>query len=167
MTPTIYRDQAARLAKTNTEKASEIALKITDPWFEAQAWSHIARYADKPLLFSKRASKAASRTKDDYQRSAVRAWEITALAERGFLIQARKALRESLDTAESIKQPGSKAEALLVLFQAACRISKEDADAVATQIESRSSSTHWRIARARKHIVSMLSGETSPRDFFW
>lgn len=167
MTPTIYRDQAAKLAKTNTEKAAEIALKTSDPWFEAQAWAHIARYADKPLLFSRRASKAAAKAKDDYQRSAVRAWEIAALAERKYFLQARKALKESAELAQTIKEIGSKAEALLLLFQAACKISREDAETVAEILDGSSSSTHWRIRRARKSVDAMLSGETPPREFFW
>lgn len=167
MTPTMYRDQVAKIAKTNIEKAAEIADKISDQWFAAQAWSHIARYADKPLHFARKAAKAALATKDDYCRSAVRAWEIAALAEREYFSEARQALTESVKIAESIEQAGSKAESFLLLFQAAFKISKNDAEIVAELVERSFPSTHWREKRARKDIAKMLNGEMPPREFYW
>jgi hypothetical protein len=167
MTPTRYRDQVAQLAKTDTAKAAEIAEKISDPWFQAQAWSHVTRYADRPLQFSRKAVKSAARGKDDYQRSAVRAWEIAALAERGYRLQAHRSLTEAVELARTVEQAGSRAEALLLLFQAAFKISKEDASNVAEVLQAASSSEHWRAKRARKDVRMMLNGEMPPREFFW
>lgn len=167
MTPTHYRDQVAQLAKTNSEKAIEVAKKITEPWFQAQAWSHLARYADKPLPFAHKAAKAAAKTKDDYQRSAVRAWEIAALGERKNLLQARKALAEALELASSVEPISSRAEALLLLFAAAFKISKEDATLAAQVLIKSCASTHWRAVRACKYANSILAGEMLPREFFW
>ena len=167
MTPTRYRDQVAQLAKTDTVEAAAIAEKITDPWFQAQAWSHIARYAPKPLQFSRKAAKSAAQGKDDYQRSAVRAWEVAALAERGLDTQARSSLTEAVALARTVEQLSSRAEALLLLFQAAFKISVEDAKSVAEIIEDASSSGHWRAKRARKDVKLMLSSEMPPREFFW
>jgi hypothetical protein len=167
MTPTRYRDQVAQLAKTNSDKGIEIAKKISDPWFQAQAWSHLARYADKPLPFARKAAKAASETKDDYQRSAVRAWEIASLAERKFHLQARRSLKEAVDLAVSVTPIGSRAESLFLLFQAAFKISKEDAATVAEALDRSCGSTHWRAERARKSAASILNGEMMPREFFW
>ncbi len=167
VTPTIYRDQVAQIAKTDTEAAAEIARKITDPWFEAQAWSHVARYADRPLVFTRKASKAAAKTKDDYQRSAVRAWEVSALAEREYIDQARQVLSEAVELAQTIEHEGSKAEAIMLLFSAAFKISKSDAESVAKAFEVASPMTHWREKRAMKDIALILSGEHPPREFFW
>lgn len=167
MTPTRYRDQVAQLAKTDTAKAAEIAKKISDPWFQAQAWSHVARYADRPLQFSRKAAKSATHGKDDYQRSAVRAWEIAALAERNYSTQARRSLTEAVELAQTVWQVSSRAEALLLLFQAALKISIEDARRTAEIIQSASTSDHWRAKRARKDVKLMLNGEMAPREFFW
>lgn len=167
MIPTAYRDQVAQIAKTDTEKAAEIAGKITDPWFESQAWSHVARYADRPLDLIRKASKAAAKTKDVYQQSAVRAWEIAALGEREYIDQARNALNEAVELAQTIELEGSKAEAILLLFHAALKISRSDAEMVARAFEQTSPMTHWRAKRAQKEIELMLSGERPPREFFW
>lgn len=152
MTPTIYRDQVAELAKTDPDRAVKIAGKIQDPWFEAQAWSYLIRHAPKPLRFSRKAAKAASRGKDDYQRSAVRAWEITALAERAYHKHAQAALAEAVELATSIENQGSRSEALILLFQAAFKISKNDAAAVAEVIRTTYDSSHWRARRALEDV---------------
>lgn len=167
MTPTKYRDQVAKLAKADLAKAIEIARKISDPWFAAQTWAHIARYADKPLPFARKASKSASETKDDFRRSAVRAWEIVALAERRFLAQSRRSLAEAVDLAVSVTPIGSRAESLFLLFQAAFKISIEDARTVAEAFNASCRSNHWRVVRAEKLIPQMLKGEMPPREFFW
>src|SRR5688572_8989256 len=127
MTPTQYRDEVVQLVKTNVSKATEIAKKIDDPWFQAQAWSHLARYADKPLPFALKAAKSAAQGRDDYQRSAVRAWEIAALAERQLISNARRSLAEAAELAASVTPVSSRAESLLLLFHAAFKISKQDA----------------------------------------
>ncbi len=167
MTPTIYRDRVSQLAKTDSAIGIEIAKKISDPWFQAQAWSHLARWAGDPLRFSRHAAKAATKTKDDYQRSAVRAWEIAALAERGYYEQARRSLKEAVDLAASATPLPSRAEALFLLFQAAFKISKDDAERTAEVLNASCSPTHWRAKRALKDAASMLNGEMPPRIFFW
>jgi hypothetical protein len=167
MTPTRYRDQVAQLAKVDVEKAVAVTKNISDPWFEAQAWSHLARYAEKPLLFSKRAAKAAEQTKDDYQRSAVRAWEIAALAERKYSLQARRALTEAVELAVLVTPIGSRAESLLLLLQAAFKISKVDAEMVSDAFEASCTVKHWRVSRAKKQVALMLSDQMPPREFFW
>ena len=167
MTPTIYRDQVAQLAKTDPEQAVKIAGKIQDPWFEAQAWSHLTRHAPKPLRFSRKAAKAASHGKDDYQRSAVRAWEIAALAEREYQSHAQAALAEAVERAATIEHIGSRSEALVLLFQAAFKISMKDATAVAEVIRNTCDSSHWRSRRAVEDVSQMLDGTMPPREFFW
>jgi hypothetical protein len=167
MTPTQYRDQVAQLAKTNVLKAEEVAKKIQEPWFQAQAWSHLARYADQPLPFAREAAKSAAQGRDAYQRSAVRAWEIAALAERRLSENARSALAEALHLAASVTPESSRAESLLLLLQAAFKISKQDAEAAAEVLRVSCSSSHWRVERALKNVQMMLNGELLPREFFW
>lgn len=167
MTPTKYRDQVAQLAKTDIAKASEIAEKISDPWFQAQAWAHLVRYADDPLRFSLKAAKSASSGKDEYQKSAVRAWEIAALAERGYLAEARKSLAAAIELAGRVIPVSSRAEALFLLFQSAFKISKDDAMKVAQVLVALCPPTHWRSKRALRDAEQMLKSEVPPREFFW
>jgi len=167
MTPTQYRDKVAQLAKTDESKAAEIAERIPDPWFQAQAWAHVARYAADPRRFARKAEKAAAKTKDNYQRSAVRTWEIAALAERGYSSQARDALAEAVELARTAEPEASRAESLILLLQAAFKVSDEDAADVAVVLKSSCVSTHWRTVRARKYAAEMLNGEMRPREFFW
>jgi len=167
MTPTRYRDEVAQLAKTNVPKAVEVANKINDPWFQAQAWSHLVRHADKPLPFARKSAKSAAQGRDAYQRSAVRAWEIAALAERKLTVHARRSLAEALDLAVSVTPVSSRAESLALLVQAAFKISKDDALEAAEVLQKACSSDHWRAKRARKDVEMMLSGELPPREFFW
>jgi hypothetical protein len=148
-------------------KATEVANKITDPWFQAQAWSHLARYADKPLPFARKAAKSAANGSDDYQRSAVRAWEIAALAERKLMAHARRSLAEALELAKSVTPASSRAESLVLLVQAAFKISKQDAAEAAEVLREACTSSHWRSKRARKDVDMMLKGERPPREFFW
>ena len=167
MTPTIYRDQVSQLAKTDQARGVEFAKKIGDPWFQAQAWSQLARWGDDPLRFSSHAAKSAAKTNDDYQRSAVRAWEVAALAERDYREQARRSLTEAVGLAASATPLASRAEALLLLFQAAFKISNDDAVRAAGVLNASCPPSHWRAKRALKSAASMLSGEMPPREFFW
>lgn len=167
MNSTKYRDETANLAKVNQAKAIATAERIKDPWFRAQAWAHIARHADKPLIYARKAAKSAAETKDDYQRSAVRAWEVAALAERGFYEQARKALNEAVSLAIAVRQEGSKAEALLLLFQAAFKVNAVEARRIATVMSDNVSVSHWRGQRALKRVSAMLDGREQSREFFW
>ena len=168
MTPTQYRDKVGQLAKTDHAKAVALADEIRDPWFRSQALSHLARYAESsPLPFARKAAKSAAGCKDDYQRSAVRAWEIVALAERDCLTQARRSLEEAVELAKSVDPISSRAESLILLLQAASSISEHDAANVAEILEKACATDHWREKRARLMAKRILSGNTPPRQFFW
>lgn len=168
MTPTEYRDEVSRLAKSDHSKAVELADLISDPWFRAQAFSHLARYAKPdPLRFARKAARSATQCKDDYQRSAVRAWEIAALAERGYLTEARRSLEEAVELAKTVDHVSSRAESLFLLLQAAFSISTSDAAMVAEVLEAKCVTKHWREIRARRDAKRMLAGERPPRPFFW
>lgn len=169
MTPTQQRDQAAKLAKTDVRKALSTARSVSDPWFRAQAFSWVARFADEaPEPIAAQAADAASECDDDYKKSSVRAWEIAALAERKSLQGAQKALQEAVATAKRVQPSASRSEALLLLMQAALIISHETAmDVNAELTHCCPVGDHWRCKRAAKRASEMLEGKLAPRKFFW
>ena len=169
MSSTLQRDQASGLAKTNPNKALDIARKVSEPWYRAQALSWVARFTDAdPVSIAREASKAASVCDDSYKQSAVRSWEVAALAERGFTSEAKKALKETLNVAITVQPISSRSEALFHLFQAAFAISDAEAAKVhSILIETCPAGEHWRCKRAIRDAAQMISGELQPRKFFW
>jgi hypothetical protein len=169
MNATLQRDQAAELAKTNPSKALEKARKIQDPWFRAQALSWVARFHDdNPMGVADEAAKAASECDDDYKRTAVRAWEIAALAERTFVSEARAALKTALGQSRSITPLSSRSEALMLLLQAAFRISERDARMIGDELEvSCGRDAHWRCKRAVRDAKNLFARDLEARPFFW
>lgn len=167
MTPTELRTQVAEFSKKDPATAAAIAAKIGDPWFRAQAWAHLARFGDDPVGSARNSAEAALECPDDFQRSAVRAWEIVALAERGQLDLARRSLSEAVLTAQRSEPVGSRAEAFVLLFQASFRISHAEMELVAGAFQRSCISDHWRVVRALKYFADVLNGETIPRPFFW
>ena len=169
MTATSQRDQAIRFAKTDPRRALLKARSISESWFRAQALAAVARFTDAaPEPIAAEAAKAAAAGDDDYQRSAVRAWEIAALGERQCHEKAKQALRDALITAQQIKQSSSRSEAFLLLMQAAFTIDRDTAANVSAQLaQFCPTSDHWRCKRAATHATQMLEGKLEPRKFFW
>jgi hypothetical protein len=57
----------------------------------------VARFTDgDPVAIASEAARAAQECGDDYGKSAVRAWEVAALAERGSAAEARRSLSVSV-----------------------------------------------------------------------
>jgi hypothetical protein len=196
MNATAQRDKVIALARSKSDEALMLARTIEDPWFRAQALSHGARYAQPdPRRIAQEAEAAALECDDDFKRSAVRAWEIAALAERGCVDDARKSLRLAVYDAMRATPPSSRCESLSLLLHAAARISVDDARAVAEKLRD-TTGEHWRCDRAvvdatgvlaglnpdvatafansvkevgtrRKCQAQLESGGTSPRPFYW
>jgi hypothetical protein len=166
---TLQRDHASTLAKSNPKKALAQARKVDEPWFRAQALSWVARFTDgDPVAVASEAAKAARECEDDYKKSAVRAWEIAALAERDCTTEARKSLSDALALAKCVEPMSSRSEALLFLLQAAFRISRDEAKSVYEILRaSCPADEHWRCKRAVRDGGKMISGELEPRPFFW
>lgn len=169
MSATLQRDQATALAKSDPTLALAKAKSVSEPWFRAQALAWVARFTDAdPLTLAKMAAKAASECDDDYKRSAVRAWEIAALAERNLVADARKALKAAVRVAENVHLASSRSEALFLLFQAASSISREDAASVLGRLDALCpEEEHWRCRRARRDAHKMMEEGATPRPFFW
>lgn len=169
MSATLQRDQASNLAKHDPRKAMEMAFKISDPWFRSQALSWVARYTeDDPVKVANHAANAARECDDAYKQTAVRAWEIAALAERKYEAQAKRGLREAVSQSKNISPNSTRADALMLLLQAAFQISIEEAKWVAEELEiSCGRDSHWRCKRAIREAGRLLDGERKPRPFFW
>ena len=169
MSATLQRDQACALAKSNPKKALAHARKVNEPWFRAQGLSWVARFTDgDPVAVAGEAAKAARECEDDYKKSAVRAWEIAALAERDCMREARKSLSDALALGQRVEPVSSRSEALLLLLQAAFKIGRDEAERVYEILKaSCPRDEHWRCKRAVSDGERMLSGELEPRAFFW
>lgn len=169
MSATDERELAISLVKSDPQRALAIARKIADPWFRAQALSWAVRFTDvdtRKLVAE--AAAAARECDDDYKRSAVRAWEVAALAERSFKKEAREVLGHAVDIARNVLPFSSRSEALLLLLQAAFRIDDDEAAKVYTTLRSACPVVeHWRCKRAIRVGGLMISGEYQPRPFFW
>lgn len=169
MSATLQRDQASALAKSNPKQALAKAKAVSEPWFRAQALAWVARFTDAdPVAIAKLAAKAASDCDDDYKRSAVRAWEVVALAERHHQHCAKKALKAAVAIAECVQPVSSRSEALFLLLQAAFSIGREEAEWVCGRLDATCpEDEHWRCKRARRDAHQILDGESQPRPFFW
>lgn len=169
MTATHQRDQASSLAKSSPAAAIAIARGIDKPWFRAQALAWVARFTDEdPVAVAGEAAEAAKECEDRYQQTAVRAWEVAALAERGYTSEARNCLSETLTTIRSVEPTSSRSEALMLLLQAAFAIDRDDALCVHEMLKSTCpAEEHWRCKRAHRDAAFLISGEQTPRPFFW
>lgn len=169
MSATQQRDQAATLAKSNPRKALDQARRISEPWFRAQGLSWVARFTEgDPVAVACEAAKAAGECKDDYAKSAVRAWEIAALADRDCIREAQKCLNDALAIARRVEPASSRSDALSLLLQAAFRIGRAEAERVYEVLKASCLvEEHWRCKRAVRDCGRMLAWELEPRAFFW
>jgi len=165
------REKSHRYAKSDTKKALDLARKIDDAWYKSQALAWAARFAEKEsdvLKIAKESAMVSKSCKDQYQQSAVRAWEIVALADRGYNDEAISSLSEALQIAKSAEPPSSRSEALTRLFSAACYINMDEAQIVHQIICARCpEDEHWRCKRAKKYTKEIIDGKYVPRKFFW
>ena len=169
MSATLQRDQASALAKSNPKQALAKAKDISEPWFRAQALAWVARFTDSdPVAIAKLAAKAASQCDDDYKRSAVRAWEVAALAERDEPNHAERGLKAAVSVAEGVQPISSRSEALFLLFQAAFLLGRKQAEWVCGRLHATCpEAEHWRCKRSRRDAHQILEGVSEARPFFW
>ncbi len=169
MSATSQRNLALTLSKSDPVKALAKARRVSKPWFRAQALSWVARFTDAdPVAIASEAAEAARQCEDDYEKSAVRAWEIVALAERGFTAQARNSLHDAVALAKRVEPVSSRSEALTLLLQAAFKIEHNEADRVYQIVRATCpAEAHWRCKRALRECEKLIAGELPPRLFFW
>lgn len=169
MSDTLQRDQVAALAKLQPAQALSKARGIQDPWFRSQAFAWLARFSPKDAAkFAREASRAAHECGDAYQRVAVRAWQVAALAEIGHGTEAKKALATAVQESVDIIPVSSKAEALFLLLQAAARIGTKEREFVHDALQNTCAADgHWRSKRALRNAELIREGKLEPRQFFW
>lgn len=169
MSATSERELAINLAKDHPSDALKRAREVSEPWFRAQALSWVARFTNgDPVAIASEAALAAGEADDGYQKYAVRAWEIAALAERNHILEARKRLSTILPALKNVEPASSRSEALLLLLQAGAKIANEDAEQVYEVMKtSCRPEEHWRCKRALRDGAKMISGTLQPRPFFW
>jgi hypothetical protein len=161
MSATTARDQVCSLAKTDPEGAFLQALSVTEPWFACQALAFVLRYGPPSIVARASAafSSRADTCPDDYQRGAVRAWQVRALAERGLVSQAQVALARAVDFARLAEPPASRSEALFLLFQAGHPLGASSIAPLAAMLAEvwRAQPQRWRCSRALVEALAMLS----------
>lgn len=169
MSATLQRDQAAQLAKSSPDKALMKARGIDDPWFRAQALACVARYSPgKTVAIACEAARSANACDDAYKQTAVRAWEIAALAETGNIAEATKSWAAALATSPKITPSSSRAEALMLIAQAAASIGTKQRDETCDElIAVCGADVHWRCKRAVRDALALKQGRMQPRPFFW
>jgi hypothetical protein len=162
------RYRGAILTKANADEVLALVKKEKRPWHRAQDLAHVLRYTARPFKVLTLLRSAAMNGADRYQQSAVRAWEIEALSERGMLKEARKSLAESLSLASEVSQAGSRAEAMFMLFRAGWSIGRGSAEGVFRKFSACCDGEHghWRCKRAQRHMIEMLEGECKVWKFF-
>jgi Arc/MetJ-type ribon-helix-helix transcriptional regulator len=117
------------------------------------------RYAPDPAVekINGLIERHARECRDDYQRAAVRAWQVRALSERGLEAQARLVLAAALPVAVIATPQSSRAEALFLLFQAAFPRGPETVGPIAQKLLAcRETPTHWRVSRNLACAMAML-----------
>jgi hypothetical protein len=169
MSATKQRDQVCVLAKTNSPRSLDLARKISEPWYRAQALAWVARFsANNSERIAAEAICAAAECDDSYKNAAVRAWPIAVLAERDYTKNARQSLKEALQLAEQVEPISSRSEALMTLMAAAAKISHDDARKVYEILKKKCpAEEHWRCQRALTEAEKMMAGELPLRSFFW
>jgi len=192
------RDAATAVAQSDPARAEDLAQRVENPYYRAQALAWAARYAPAPrvLPLARLAMDAAGDCDDAFRQATASAWTIRALLERDRRDDALMMLEIALGAVPRIEPASSRAEALILLFQAAF-----DTDETIRRsmlfalIELADRDDHWRIERAvvsalamahavdpdyatklanglgdktrAKWTKALASSDTAPRDFFW
>lgn len=162
-------NKVRRLVKEDIVDAARLARSIKDPWQRTLALAWVARFAESDALrLAREAEKAAVGCKDKYQRTAALAWVIAALAECDLGQEAKRVLHAAVERAPQVTPAASRAEALILLLQAATSLGPHSVRTIAEQLDSCCGQDHhWRCRRAIRDARRYLAGEIPPRMFFW
>lgn len=151
---------SSQFAKTDTARAVQLALTNPEAWSVCQDLGWALRYAPDPAVegISEFIERHAGECRDDYQRAAVRAWQVRALSERGLESQARLVVTGALSVAALATPNSSRVEALFLLFQAAFFLGPETTQQIVTALlDCREPRPHWRVTRNFVQAIVMLS----------
>ena len=162
----VNRGQVTALARSQPQRAFDLALTIPDGWYRCQAMADIAEHAGEPLSDKafRHARAAAAASHDAYQHAGVLAYAITAALRRGRTDLANTMLKDALALAPSAAPMASRAAALELLWKAAAH--NGDAKMRDAVIASTQACVHpdrsWRARRLYRDITDWLA-QRDPR----
>ena len=162
MSNTDDRNLACRTAPGDPQRALEFARRIPDEWFRAQALACVARHASEKLVeqLAEESLRSAREAGEPYRIVAVSAWPIRALIERKRTQAANRALLAVLELVPQVQPVSSRAEALMLLWEAVFPAGKEFRDVTWGSITRHCDpDAHWRAARLYACIVWTLANE--------
>ena len=153
------RDQASKLAPTDSTLALATARKIEDPWFACQALAWVARYAPDHEFrrIVEESFRVGRKSRDPYKVVAAAAWPIRAIVEREQVRLLQSHISELLVLAKEIEILASRSEALFLLFQAVFPAGREYWFQVSQSLlEASSPLISWRQRRNLLDAVQIL-----------
>lgn len=159
MNDSSLRDRATHLAQTDSAAAETAAAEVGDPWYRAQAYAWVARYAadDELIRLAKESMDAAGSCDDPYQQAAACAWVVRALLERGQRDVALQMLELAMHAVPRISSTHRRSEALFLLYQAAFAASEGIRRSLVFALaEAHDQSDHWRAARNFRDALVMV-----------
>lgn len=160
------RGHVFNLAGPHPEKALILARSVSEPWYRAQSLAFVAwRLPEHCIRVAKEAAIAAETCISLFEQSAVRVWEIEALARCGFASEAIQSLRSSVETALRIETDSGRSESLLRLLESSCRFEARVFERLYDQlVASCDPNEHWRCKMNLKHAKNLKNGNLSPCD---
>jgi len=158
------RDQAARLAKTDTDKALAVARTIDDPWYKAQALAWVGVFCRnarfRKILEEARAASWSAR--DPYLIVGSSAWRLRAWIEQGEPNVAVEELDRLLQQAELIEHPVSRLEALTLLLPSFHDLDEPRRRVLDAQIKAAGLAHSWRSGNRLRNSAIMLASIGQP-----
>lgn len=153
------RDRVFQMAPNAPGEALPLARRVSHPWYRSQALAAVARWIEDAEVgaVASEAIAAALECHDDYKRSAVLAWPIACLAERGRHEMARAALQQARRLAETATPNSSRACSLLGLLRAAWSLGSDVRRLLVQEIaDLQRADSFWRVSQALVDAVHMI-----------
>lgn len=162
MSATSQRDISQTAAQNGDwERALKIAHKVSQPWFQSQAYSEAARHApdDKVTRIVKQAVDAARSDPDPYRQVAACAWAVNALLERGKIREASALVSELVWAADNISHDGNRFVALELVWGYSCQLPVSSQRVLLSAIcKACETAKTWRVGRfLREHITEIAA----------
>ena len=148
------------------QKALILARLVNEPWYRAQSLAFVAwRLPEQCIEISKEAAIAAESSESLFEQSAVRVWEIEALARCGYSSEAIQSLESSVETAVRIELDSGRSESFLRLLESSHRFGARVFDRLYDRlVASCDPNQHWRCSMNVKRARKLKNGEYHPVD---
>jgi len=164
----IGRGEASDLAPRDPKRAFEIARRIPDGWYRAQAMATIADQARDPILVDKafvEARAAAAAGDDEYQRAAVLAYVMLTALKLNRRALAEVLLADALALVPKVTPMASRAYALSFLWSVS--VAQGDSAMRKAVLAAVQAHVHpdrsWRAKRLYRDIVATIAWDDPRR----